>query len=156
MAADTRPPDRALDRIQALPTWLLNRTAARGRDLVGRALAAEGLRTGHHALLAAVADLQPVTQADLGRCTGFDRKDVTGLLDDLAAAGLVRRSPHPTDRRKNAVTLTDRGGEVLARCADAGDEANRALLAPLDAGERAQLLRLLRRVAFPDEDRAEG
>jgi MarR family transcriptional regulator, lower aerobic nicotinate degradation pathway regulator len=69
---------------------MLNRASARGRELLTEGLAAEGLRMGHHALLAALADLAdladlanlvehveaPVAQADLVRLTGFDPKDV--------------------------------------------------------------------------------
>jgi DNA-binding MarR family transcriptional regulator len=39
---------------------------------------------------------------------------VVGLVDRCEANGLVRRSPHPSDRRAVAVRLTDRGEETLA------------------------------------------
>jgi hypothetical protein len=63
---------------------MLNRASAYGRELLTEGLAAEGLRRGHHALLADLADLAdlaehveaPVAQADLMRLTGFDPRDV--------------------------------------------------------------------------------
>ncbi|MBT2384718.1 MarR family winged helix-turn-helix transcriptional regulator [Streptomyces sp. ISL-11] len=136
-----------LTRIRALPSWLLNRASARGRRLVGEALAQEGMRMPHHAVLSAVADLGPVAQAALGRTTGFDPKDMVGIIDDLQAAGLVTRAPDPADRRKNAISLTPLGRTRLARLAELGEEANEELLTALSPAEREQFLALLARVA---------
>ncbi|MEV0265493.1 MarR family winged helix-turn-helix transcriptional regulator [Streptomyces sp. NPDC050617] len=145
----------ALARIQALPSWLLNRAAARGRRLVSEALAQDGLRMPHHAVLSAVADLGPVAQAELGRSTGFDPKDMVGFLNDLEAAGLITRAPDPKDRRKNAIAITPAGRRRLIRLARLGDEANEALLAPLSVTERELLLALLARVVEAEADAAE-
>ncbi|MFF4405990.1 MarR family winged helix-turn-helix transcriptional regulator [Streptomyces sp. NPDC001404] len=142
-AADPTP---ALDRIQALPSWLLNRASVRGRRLVAEALARDGMRMPHHAVLSAVADLEPVAQAELGRTTGFDPKDMVGLLNDLQDQGLVTRAPDPNDRRKNAITLTPQGRKRLTRLAKLGEEANEALLSALSPAERELFLALLQRV----------
>ncbi|MFI8826298.1 MarR family winged helix-turn-helix transcriptional regulator [Streptomyces sp. NPDC053431] len=148
MAADTPPAPRA---IADLPSWLLGRAAARGRGLVAAALAEEGLRMWHHAVLAAVAERGPVAQAALGRSLAIDPKDMVGVLNDLQAGGLVSREPDPTDRRKNAITVTPDGRHLLDRCRRLADRANDELLAPLDPAERTRFLALLRRVAFePD------
>ena len=40
---------------------------------------------------------------------------VTNAVDRLAAAGLVRRVPHPTDRRAVLGAITDDGRELVAR-----------------------------------------
>ncbi|MEV0275709.1 MarR family winged helix-turn-helix transcriptional regulator [Streptomyces sp. NPDC050610] len=145
----------ALARIQALPSWLLNRAAARGRRLVSEALAQDGLRMPHHAVLSAVADLGPVAQAELGRSTGFDPKDMVGFLNDLEAVGLITRTPDPKDRRKNAIAITAAGRRRLIRLARLGDEANEALLAPLSVTERELLLALLARVVDAESDAAD-
>ncbi|AZM74473.1 MULTISPECIES: MarR family winged helix-turn-helix transcriptional regulator [Streptomyces] len=141
-----------LPEIRSLPSWLLGRAAARGRALVADALAAEGLKMWHHVVLSAVRDLAPVAQADLGRGIGLDPKDLVGVLNDLQSAGLVVRVPDPGDRRKNAVSLTEEGGRVLARCEEAARAANDELLAPLTEDERARLMDLVRRVAGTEAD----
>ncbi|MEQ6021689.1 MarR family winged helix-turn-helix transcriptional regulator [Streptomyces salinarius] len=141
-----------LPEIRSLPSWLLGRAAARGRALVADALAAEGLKMWHHVVLSAVRDLAPVAQADLGRGIGLDPKDLVGVLNDLQSAGLVVRVPDPGDRRKNAVSLTEDGGRVLARCEEAARAANDELLAPLTEDERARLMDLVRRVAGTEAD----
>ncbi|WP_353946010.1 MarR family winged helix-turn-helix transcriptional regulator [Streptomyces sp. HUAS MG91] len=137
----------APSRIRGLPSWLLGRAASRGRGLVSAALARHDMKMWHHVVLAAVADLGPVAQAELGRAVSLDPKDMVGVLNDLQAEGLVVRAPDPADRRKNAVSLTAAGERRLEECTDAGERANEELLAPLSPAERKQFLEMLRRVA---------
>ncbi|QEU90445.1 MarR family winged helix-turn-helix transcriptional regulator [Streptomyces kanamyceticus] len=141
----TTPP--APSTIRTLPSWLLGRAAARGRGLVAEALAREGLKMWHHVVLSAVADLGPVAQAELGRSVSLDPKDMVGVINDLQAQGLVDRAPDPTDRRKNAITITDKGKRLVTRCAQVAADANDALLAPLSAAERARFLEMLTRIS---------
>ncbi|MFJ6658217.1 MarR family winged helix-turn-helix transcriptional regulator [Streptomyces sp. NPDC091377] len=138
--------DAVSPAIRSLPSWLLGRAAARGRTLVAEALAAEGMRTWHHAVLSAVRDLGPVAQADVGRNVGLDPKDVVGILNDLQSAGLVVRRPDLRDRRKNAVSLTEQGDRLLHRCELLTHEANDTLLAPLTAAERERFVDMLTRI----------
>ncbi|SED92835.1 DNA-binding transcriptional regulator, MarR family [Streptomyces misionensis] len=140
-----------LTAIRSLPSWLLGRAAARGRALVADALAAEGLKMWHHVVLSAVRDLAPVAQADLARGIALDPKDLVGILNDLQDAGLVVRAPDARDRRKNAVSLTDRGDRLLARCEHAARAANDELLAPLTAAERDRFMDLLTRISGTDQ-----
>ncbi|MEU7577040.1 MarR family winged helix-turn-helix transcriptional regulator [Streptomyces sp. NPDC041068] len=144
----TTPP--APSTIRTLPSWLLGRAAARGRGLVADALAREGLKMWHHVVLSAVADLGPVAQAELGRSVALDPKDMVGVLNDLQADGLVDRAPDPTDRRKNAITITARGRRAVKRCARAAEQANAELLAPLSAAERERFLEMLGRISGVD------
>ncbi|MEU0274301.1 MarR family winged helix-turn-helix transcriptional regulator [Streptomyces sp. NPDC006307] len=144
--ADTPP---APSRITALPSWLLGRAATRGRALVAAALAEQGMKMWHHAVLSAVAELGPVAQAELGRSLAIDPKDMVGILNDLQADGLVTRAPDPTDRRKNAITVTRDGVHRLRRCELAADRANDELLAGLEPAERDRFVALLRRIAHP-------
>jgi DNA-binding MarR family transcriptional regulator len=142
----TAEPLRALQHIQSLPSWLAGRVAARGRDLVAEAIATEGLKLPHHAVLAAVSEYGPVAQADLVRRLGIDAKDVVLLLNHLEDAGLLLRAPDPRDRRKNAVTVTPAGTRTLQRCAALAERANAELLSPLTPPERRQLMDLLSRI----------
>lgn len=137
--------------ISTLPSWLLGRAAARGHRLVGAALAGEGVRMPHHATLAAIAELGPIAQADLGRSVRIDPKDMVLVLNDLQRDGRVDRVPDPRDRRRNTITITPAGRELLRRLAVLGEAANDDLLAPLNPAERAQLVALLVRVVDPEE-----
>ncbi|MFI7101296.1 MarR family winged helix-turn-helix transcriptional regulator [Streptomyces sp. NPDC050161] len=141
----------APSRIRVLPSWLLGRAAARGHRLVADALAAEGMRMMHHAVLSAVAESGPVSQADLGRTLGIDPKDMVAVVNDLQKDGLVTRSPDARDRRKNAVEISTEGRRRLRRTQKLGDEANAELTAALTPDERAQLVALLTRIVRPGE-----
>ena len=60
---------------------------------------------------------KPMSMRELADALGIDPPNATGLVDDLEAQGLVRRGPHPTDRRAKVVEAT-RKGKTLARRAD--------------------------------------
>ncbi len=49
----------------------------------------------------------PLTAGELGASLELSSAAVTGLVDRLEAAGLARRVPHPTDRRRVHVALTE-------------------------------------------------
>ncbi|MFI9051595.1 MarR family winged helix-turn-helix transcriptional regulator [Streptomyces sp. NPDC053427] len=143
-------PPYAPSRIRALPSWLLGRAAARGHRMVADALAAEGMRMMHHAVLSAVAELGPVSQAELGRTLSIDPKDMVAIVNDLQKDGLVTRAPDPKDRRKNAIEISAEGERRLRRTQKLGDEANAELTAALTPAEREQLVALLTRIALPE------
>jgi DNA-binding MarR family transcriptional regulator len=98
-------------------------------------------------VLAAAATGAAGSQLALGRQLGVDRTVMTYLLDELEQAGLVERTPDPTDRRARRITLTDGGRARLCALERSLRAAEDDLLAPLDAEERAALRALLQRVA---------
>ncbi|MFD0633757.1 MarR family winged helix-turn-helix transcriptional regulator [Catenulispora yoronensis] len=145
-----RTPDRVKDR----PTWLISRAYARSTALLAEGFEThgDGLRGHHYRLLAALEQWGPTSQADLGRATGIDRSDVTGALTELEARGLVDRKVDPAHKRRNVVTLTPAGADALRRLDGVLDDIQTAVLAPLTAAQRRQLLDLLARIAGADRD----
>ncbi|MGW2812551.1 MarR family winged helix-turn-helix transcriptional regulator [Streptomyces sp. NPDC001415] len=72
---------------------------------------------------------------------------MTGRLDKLEKAGLLRRSPDPTDRRGLRVTLTEKGLKLVDESVTAGLAAQTEVLtSALDRDEAAQLSALLRKL----------
>jgi DNA-binding MarR family transcriptional regulator len=69
---------------------------------------------------------------------------MTGRLDKLERAGLLRRSPDPHDRRGLKVTLTDKGLELIDEAVGAGLAVQTEALSGLDAEQAGQLAELLR------------
>jgi DNA-binding MarR family transcriptional regulator len=132
--------------IRELPSWLLGRAAARGHRLVAEALASEGMRMMHHAVLAAVAERGPVSQAELGRALRVDPKDMVAIVADLHHDGLIRRDADPRDRRRHSISMTPQGRARLRRTQRLGDQANAELTATLSPDERRQLVNLLTRI----------
>jgi DNA-binding MarR family transcriptional regulator len=144
-AADTAD-DRVPVRLRSMPSWLMTQTATHAGRLVSESFAAAGARRYHYALLAALAEFGPASQAALGRRCGIDRSDVVAAINELVERGQAVRSPDRADRRRNVITITEEGGRQLARAEEELAGAQEALLKPLSAGERAELARLLGRV----------
>ncbi|MER6073143.1 MarR family transcriptional regulator [Streptomyces sp. NPDC001817] len=69
---------------------------------------------------------------------------MTGRLDKLEKAGLLRRSPDPHDRRGLQVTLTEKGLDVIDRAVGAGLAVQTEALSRLDDEQVGQLADLLR------------
>ncbi|MEV4176107.1 MarR family transcriptional regulator [Nonomuraea sp. NPDC049709] len=134
-------------RLRGLPSRLIGYVAMSGNRLVDQALAAIGARRYHYALLAALEEFGPASQASLGRRTGIDRSDIVATVNQLAERGLVERSPDPGDRRRNIITVTPEGTRHLEELDRLISGAQDELLASLTATEREQLVGLLTRVA---------
>jgi DNA-binding MarR family transcriptional regulator len=66
------------------------------------------------------------------------------LCDRLEAAGLLERALHPHNRREVRLSLTGHGRQVLGEVAARRSQALAAVLAAMDAAERAALSRGLR------------
>lgn len=69
---------------------------------------------------------------DLSRALGVGLATVTGIVDRLAAQGLVERRDDPHDRRVRRVFITEDGGCVVDKVIGAGLEQRQRLLQRLD------------------------
>jgi len=56
---------------------------------------------------------EPVTVKTLSQNLGLEHSTVSRMLSEAEADGLVTRSPHPSDRRSTALTLTAQGEAVV-------------------------------------------
>jgi DNA-binding MarR family transcriptional regulator len=89
---------------------------------------------------------QPLTLRGLAERLSADPPYVTLMVDDLEKRGLVRRMPHPEDRRAKLVELTATGRAEAAR-ADAMLDEPPAALRDVPAEDLAVLLRVVERLA---------
>jgi deazaflavin-dependent oxidoreductase (nitroreductase family) len=85
----------------------------RHRARAAALLAPLGLHPGQEVLLLELARTGPMIQAQLSDALGCEPPSVTLMTRKLEAAGHVRRTPAPGDRRASVVELTD-GGKALA------------------------------------------
>jgi DNA-binding MarR family transcriptional regulator len=84
---------------------------------------------------------------------------ITGLLDSLEKKELVRRSPHPGDRRMLLVTMTPKGKKLLSSVLPSFFPSEAELVSALTGAEKQTLVRLLGKIEAhlgPDGDRASG
>jgi DNA-binding MarR family transcriptional regulator len=86
---------------------------------------------------------RPMSMGELAAALGIDPPNATVVVNDLEALGLVRRQPHPTDRRARLVDVTPEGAE-LARRADEILGTPPPALSALEAGDLETLRRILR------------
>lgn len=140
-------------RLRTLPSRLTNHAALIANRIVDQALAQAGVRRYHYALLAALEEYGPASQAALGRRTGIDRSDIVATVNDLAERRLVERAPDQRDRRRNIVTITPAGRDRLTHLDRLLAAAQDAFLAPLPAADRQNLIDLLTRLVQHHDDR---
>ena len=104
-----------------------------------------GLTPASFGLLNVLGARRGATQRELGSAMGIDPSTMVALIDELEAAGLAKRRPHPTDRRAREVVITPKGRRLLERGRQMALQVEDEVLGGLSAGERRELLRLLRR-----------
>jgi len=89
---------------------------------------------------------RPMSMKELAAALGVDPPNATAIVDDLESLALVRRRPHPSDRRAKLVEATPEG-LAAARRADEILSTPPPGLAALTGDELETLRRLLRRAA---------
>jgi DNA-binding MarR family transcriptional regulator len=109
------------------------------------ALASVGLTPALFALLNVIGAREGAIQQELGSALGIDRSTMVSLIDQLESAGLARRRPSATDRRAREIGITPKGQRLLQRARGLISQVEDNVLAGLTAGERQELLTLLRR-----------
>jgi DNA-binding MarR family transcriptional regulator len=84
-----------------------------------------------------------LTMGELSQRLMVTGGNVTGITDQLEAEGLVKRAPHPTDRRAFAVQLTPAGKRLFRRMAAVHEQWVIELFAGWTIDEKAQVHALL-------------
>ncbi|MEV7070277.1 MarR family transcriptional regulator [Streptomyces sp. NPDC093990] len=118
-------------------------------DRVEQAYAPYGISRGEFDVLATLRRAgEPYTLSPrrLSSTLMLTTGGMTGRLDRLERAGLLRRSPDPHDRRGLQVTLTDKGLNVIDEAVGAGLTVQTEALSALDDDEAGQLADLLRKL----------
>lgn len=87
------------------------------------------------------------SQQALAAQLGTPPTRLVALVDGLEQRGLLERRRNPQDRRLHAVHLGPAGEKIMGEIRAVAREHDDAVLAALDAGERAQLRGLLGKLA---------
>jgi len=113
--------------------------------------AAPGPRFGAAAAMrmleALVTAPTPLTVSELGEAIGVDQPRASRLVQQGVERGLVRREADPDDARRTRIALTDEGRSVAHRSHSARRDALSRALADFSDAERAELARLLGKLA---------
>lgn len=92
-----------------------------------------------------------IDQATLAGMVAYDRVTIGGVVGRLEDRGYLARSVRAEDRRARRLHLTERGQTVVQTIQPAVRAAQSQILAPLDASEQAEFMRLLRKLTATDD-----
>jgi DNA-binding MarR family transcriptional regulator len=104
------------------------------------------LERAAYGVLGRIATGGPERLSTLAGDLCVDLSTVSRQVAALEVAGLVRRTPDPTDRRASLIEVTETGADVLAQNRSKWLEALRELLADWTTAERQEFARLFARL----------
>jgi len=99
------------------------------------------------AALAKLRDMGETSQNQLGMLIAMDAATVKGVIDRLAARGLVQLSKHEVDKRRLQVRLTDEGRRTVDDLVPLARQITEETMAPLTEKDAATLVSLLAKIS---------
>ena len=63
--------------------------------------------------LCAISDNGPTQMNRLAESLGTTTSNITGIIDSAYLSGWLDRKPHPNDRRKQLVVITEKGTTLI-------------------------------------------
>lgn len=133
-------------RYQESLAFLLSQVGARSAELFAAQLQPLGLSPRAFGVLSNLDGSEGQTQQQLADALGIHRNNMVGLVDEMEAAGWVRRHRSEQDRRAFNIRMTDTGRTLVARVQDTIGVLEQTVTRDLSADERATMAILLQRV----------
>jgi len=127
--------------------FLLSQVGARSAELFADQLQPLGISPRAFAALSNLDANEGQTQQQLADALGIHRNNMVGLVDEMEAAGWVRRHRSEQDRRAFNIRLTDTGRTLVTQVQDTIAALEQTLTSDLTAEERTTMAALLQRVA---------
>ena len=115
------------------------------QNLIGR-LSDHDLRPAQFSALAIIEQNPGLMQADLARALAIEPPQVVPLLNKLESRALAMRVRCKSDKRSYGIFLSKPGEALLKQLKDIAAQSDQDATAALDVEERAELLRLLKKV----------
>lgn len=103
------------------------------------------------AILNALLEDPGEDQVTLAGKVAFDAATFGSVITRLEGRGWVRREPDAADRRRKLLWVTPQGAEIAQKMKRAVGRVQQRILAPLEEGERQQLVALLDRLVAGHE-----
>ncbi|MCX4831022.1 MarR family transcriptional regulator [Streptomyces sp. NBC_01016] len=116
-------------------------------DQYAEALAADDLKPKHVGLLGVLDSGLAASQLEIAKLMRVAPSLVVSLADRLESMGAIERLRDPTDRRRQILSLTDKGRELLADCTGKAVALDAKLAAELSPSQQAALGEALGRLA---------
>lgn len=146
--ARTRPPlhgepGRALDRLHALPGFMIRRAHQISTAVFTQSCAELDLTPSQYSVLFVLEHCGPLGQNELGRMVALDRSTTALVVRLLKARRLVAATPDDHDRRKTQLALTANGRRTLSRAGRLSARAGKQLLSVFSATQARHFVDLL-------------
>jgi len=138
--------------------FLLSRASWSMSRKIHRLLGMRGIEevsTGFIGVLFALYESNGRNITELGEAVALEKSTMTGLLDRMESAGLVKREPDPEDRRAWRIKLTDRGKNIEGDIRKVVEEAYNQLTAGLTDKEGELVKKVLERIRENSRNGAE-
>jgi len=135
--------------VTAAKFWIVLAKAYRALSAhVEESVARHGLCLSDFMALEALLHKGPQTVGEIQARVLLASGSMTAAVDRLEKMNLVRREFTKKDRRARVIHLTPRGKRLITTVYEAHSRDIEALMAVLDAGERAELYGLLKKVGL--------
>ena len=131
---------------QRIPFLLSQLGVYLAEDFVHR-LEPFGVEPRTYAVLKALVEDDGQSQRQLSAQLGIHRNVMVAVVDKLERQGLVKRMPHPGDRRAFAVTMTGKARELLPNLDAQGRAQEDEITASLSDAERNAVREQLQRMS---------
>lgn len=105
-----------------------------------------GLNVAEWRLIAVLAERSSTTQQEMCAATRMDKVTISRAAIALADRGLIDRTPNPSDKRSQLLSLSASGRQLYAQVVPKATAMEKELLADLSAEEVATLVDMLRRL----------
>ncbi len=133
--------------IRALFSFNLQRLASVSTKIAQISLSEEfGLTTQEWRTLAVLHFLKRANVNELANNTNIQKSQMSRLITQLEADGLMEREVNPEDGRSTLLCLTDKGLEIVLRVLSVSSERNERMLEGLSQVERVLFMSLIERV----------
>lgn len=123
----------------SLGFWV-GRVATAFKELVDQRVSHLGLNSVESVVLMVLKHGGPRSLVDLSSFLAMSHPSVIRHLDSLEERGIVRRSPHPSDRRIKLLDLTDEGHTLVPGVVRVFRELNEQAMSHLNHEERVRML----------------
>lgn len=123
--------------------WMAKQAMTRAADALFRR---HGVRQGQQYLLMCLWHRDGQTPGEIAAAIGLATPTVTRSATRMEAAGLLKRTPHPSDRRLVCLRLTDEGKRLRRVLNDEVSRLSERALSGLSATDREHLTAMLRRI----------
>ena len=143
----------SMEALYQRPGFIIRRAQQIVLALFDEAATDLGITTTQYSVLHALRARPGINQTGLCELIGIDRSTATLVLRLLEKNGLIERRQSPQDKRRNVLTLTDEGHQMLVRAAPLTEAISSRMAEVLSQEDIAQMSACLRKFVNAFNDR---